>query len=731
MSNYRHTDRAARLETGAERVARALTSEHEIKVVIGSEQGVAHFNLESRVLTIPAFDTMPPDPGVQDAWRGVLDHECAHAVYTDRWILPQLRQLNGTDGGEKIHHLWNVLEDKMIERRWVEEYPGSVRHFREMSQWADRVVGTVETTDPEHKLKNGNEIGVFGAFARALSLLARGSIEWSQVHPTTAKLLDLVSNEIRQGFEAKNSTECMRWAKEIWEKLKPPPEPPPPPPPPQSGGDEDADEEPDSGDGGQQDADGPGECEDSGEESPNSDEPGNDDDGTGSSAQEDDEEEAEAAPGGSGASKIGDGEEEEEGEGAGSGGLAEIGGDEDDEEEEAEAASSGIGRAGVEEDLRQQFVSGDFAPLDTEWQQELWKVLTKHNQHAGVVPYVVHPDAEIQWVTYRDREKDAENVRALTETARKAANKLRQRMANAIMASSRKLTYGPVEDGDDISDDALSGIALRNHTNAIFDTTQQRVSRSAFVTLLVDCSGSMGSNSVHRECPVSPKHQISGDRCGDCGSALVHKVASKSGRAAVTAMALHQALKECRVPHAVLGYNTGRPSKSHGRQLYDSRGMPVYSRINIAVVMHEFVPAPGFEKGDALVYVNGAMSNVDGESVLEAARYTYWHGKEQDRHILMVIADGLPVSADGRADLMNAHLTQSVERIAQSGMEVYGIGVGISDHKTFAGFYPTVRGDRARAPTGSILLPNSSGLTDVVLKQITDLVTEGYGRSRR
>ena len=113
-----------------------------------------------------------------------------------------------------------------------------------------------------------------------------------------------------------------------------------------------------------------------------------------------------------------------------------------------------------------------------------------------------------------------------------------------------------------------------------------------------------------------------------------------------------------------------------------------------------------------------------------AARYAADHGGQYDRVILMVIADGLPAGADCDK-IEGPYLRETVEQIARAGIEVYGIGVGISNWRTFSAYYPDRRAVPGRAPTGAVEIKSGLGLTDGVLRQLTGLLTRGYGLTRR
>ena len=735
---YKINSRSERLETGAERLARTLTGQLDIKVVIGRAQGVAHFDLESRSLTVPGYATMPNEPEVANVFRGILDHECGHAIHTDASIVNQLRARQYEVDFPRIKHLWNIFEDAMIEREWVIEYPGSQHHFTVRDEWLDKIV--TRSTDPDHALPNGERLGEFGALCRALSLLSRNRSTRSHLHPQVNAQLDRVWPLVEQAFAAPDTRRCWDLAVEIWEQLKEPPEEQEEPEPeeeqePEEGGDDD--QESDAGDGGSEDADGPGDCEDSGSESENSDEPGEDTDTEAGESEKESDTDADrsqddGSPGEEGAPEtrrlpleLVEGGDEDGSGGQPASGDVSAAEEEGDDEVDQLPGAGGVGGA-VDPDYHQAMVKGDFGEVE----HYLMDVIASKYMDANPTePYTVFPETQQHdtWDDFAGREVDRDAVNSLRAASSKYANKLKKYMSSAILASKRTLRYGPVDEGDDLSDCAIAGIALGLNSPAIYDAETRHITRSTFVTLLIDCSGSMGSSGSSPACPVHASHRVETRRmrCADCGATdLVYQIRSKAARAALTAAALHQALSECRTPHAVLGFTTGG---------YHSRPVDYeqYARFTHTLRMLEFVSAPGItDRGERLPFIDGMGGNLDGESVLEAAKYGLHHGKEFDRHILMVVADGLPAGAD-RPDLEGPHLRDAVERCAQAGIEVYGIGVGIREESVFRSYYPNVKGGRGRAPTGAVMLDRAEGLTDTVLKGLTDLITEGYGRSRQ
>ena len=711
------------LETAAERVARILAQDFDITVVLGDK---AAFDGETRTLYMLAFDQMPEDPRVQNAFRGILDHELAHGVHTDFGVIKAALQGYSDDVKGRVHGIWNCFEDPMIEDHWVVEYPGSVHHFRQRDEWCFDHFGGAEVTDPNYANPNGNgqTIGAFGAFLQAIVRVRGGMISIDDVHADTKALMDLCWDEIELGWNAKTTAECATAAKAVWKKLEDPPEPPPPEPEPEEG--EDSEEQ-----------DGEGESE--GDQS----QEGDDQDSEG----EGEEQEGDGSKG----DQKGDGEGDEEASGAGEGdeeGEEDQTGSDDPgesqseptgegEEQETEGKDDGKpnagGHTGIHDgSLQAEAMRGDFGEIKN-WMQDV--IASKFRESNPRAPYTVHPETRS-----RDdfKKYDAGDYTTkgsvLYDTSQQYGRKLTRLLSSAVLASRQSLTLTEVEDGDGITDSALPGIALGLNDDAIYEVTTRRVDKSAFVIVLVDCSGSMESNRMEPVCPDSRFHGLdsAGEWCADCGARAKVELSTKSQYAAVTAMGMHQALRECRVPHAVLGHNTfsgggynRRPT--NGRR---SDGYMQWSRASQNIRIHEFVPAPGTtNSGHALACIDGGGFNCDGEAILEAARYAAHHGG-YDRIIMLVLADGLPTGCDD-SKIQGPYMRQSIDRVAQAMIEVYGVGIGIGSEEVFRSYFTTEKARAGRAPTGAILLDNATGLNETVLRSLAELISEGYGTTRQ
>ena len=318
------------------------------------------------------------------------------------------------------------------------------------------------------------------------------------------------------------------------------------------------------------------------------------------------------------------------------------------------------------------------------------------------------------------------------------------RLRRSIVSTRRELWVGAQEEGPELDVDSLPYLAANLDSRRIYSDRYGKPAEDTFVCVMVDCSGSMGSSEATVACDIHGVVKQGGKSCSRknwdgkrCGQTLERSLRTKAGYAATTATLLHDALRQTKVRHAVLGYTTGYDHDQAGRARAmgvsdnpkEAHGFKRWSRTG-PVVTHEFVAAPGLsDRGGALPFITGHYANSDGCSLREAAKYAALHGRDCGRVILIVVADGLPAGFASR-EQENAHLTRTVEHIAQAGIEVYGVGVGITAEKTFKGFYPDHPGGGGRAGTGSVIIKNGKGLSRTVLTNLLGLLGKNNGRRR-
>ena len=790
--------RAQLLEGAASATVKALLRDDTVTVrATGYE---ADYNPATRTMHVPAFSMRADDdPRLLNTFRGTLDRACGRVAFTDYEALA-VAEAAWAEAGPRLKALVEVFETPRVEKLWGRRNPGSVRFIEDMHAYWGEKTGGAAATDPAHLNAATREpIGVFGALLQGIARFADGTLKLADMHPVTAMLMQMAEDEIVAGLQATTTREAIAAADAVLKKLADPPPPPeesddqddqgsPPPPSddeqeeqeePEKGGaapDEDKDEEPDDDAGaGDDDAEEGEDCKDEGAESPESEEPGTDAPEGNTDGSESDEDGGEGTPGDGDDDTDADGEDEEDSEKSDEDEDGE-GSDEDEDEEGEEAGDNepddgppslgdagGRGRPVDEEpdapeegplgegpplpkgvgpafaaESAVEALGGDWGELPTAGELVAGEILKDPDRR----PYTIHPDAlaldRVERFDAKQREKGKQVVKGLRGAGSAAASYLANHLRDVLAATKQTLYVGGLDDGEDIDEEALPGVALGFPASSIYADTFANHDDNAFVMVLVDCSGSMGTSSPTRGCPkhgvIIADHwvvcqQKLGSGPARCGEPIKYTVSEPAGYAAVTALALHEALRLTNVPHGVMGFTTGRGASS-GDNPKTPAGHPLWSRKQCSNIMKVFVEAPGLsDDGSALPYITGSGANLDGEALKEAAIYAANNAGEASRIVMLVVSDGLPSAADDRP-MNGIYLKRMVEEVAQAGIEVYGIGIGINP-KVYAQFFPELPALGRRAATGFVTLEDGArGLSVAVLGRLVQILGKSVGHSR-
>jgi cobalamin biosynthesis protein CobT len=185
----------------------------------------------------------------------------------------------------------------------------------------------------------------------------------------------------------------------------------------------------------------------------------------------------------------------------------------------------------------------------------------------------------------------------------------------------------------------------------IFEQEKEQIVTDADVTLLVDASGSMKLTGG-KACPETRLYI-----------------------AAQAACAFSMVLDLIGVPHECLAFTTrhtlGRHFKSFNRSGFD-RVRPLQ---HLVVKDAKQRWRQSRESFAALANWDGCCENIDGESVMWAARRLADRNRPGMKPILIVFSDGSPSSVPEDADVLHDHLKRSVERIEAAGITTLGVGI--------------------------------------------------------
>lgn len=647
-----------RIEAAAERTVHAMLRRkgRDVRVVLG---GDPCFIPKTRTMVLPQWSSEHAE-GKEEIWAGAMDHECAHVVFTpfEEWepTVAAWKADHGEGEARRLARMVNAFEDCRIERLWAADWPGSARNLSVMNEHYFNK-DTRQGTDPDFEIEGSDgqprRVGMFEAVVQTFLHRFKGSMRRDEIHVDVAALIDACEDEWKRGAGAETFQDVKQAAWGVYNKILELSEDPENPA--QEAAKRALSEEEDPGAGlnaGSGVVLGVGDSAD-----------GN----------------AASAPGGDGLpGDPGDGGDDD-GDNPGCRGTGSSPGD-----------KGAIATGGAWGDVAAGgFMDAPGGPV----------------RDPG---YVVHPAtlAADEWETYSVEQRRQGQVAAelLREAAGPATALVRTHVTNRLRAVTRKELQRGLEDGDEIDDDCMADLAVRTGRRDVWTVEHRRMSRSAFVALLVDVSGSMGSGK-----PSS----------GPKGPTLT----SPAAYAAATASAFHDALRAARIPHAVLGHTTGSGCYSV------KAGQGAYARVHTTMRMYEYVPAPGLQDdGSALPYITGHGANVDGEALLRTVEYAA-RKADTDRIIVLMLSDGLPSGCDDHA-MDGPHLRWAVEQAARWGVEVYGLAMGVSDSQwqTYRRFYPDCARRPGRAPTGSVHVKSGDGLTAAVLLRLGELLAgSGWG----
>jgi cobalamin biosynthesis protein CobT len=258
-----------------------------------------------------------------------------------------------------------------------------------------------------------------------------------------------------------------------------------------------------------------------------------------------------------------------------------------------------------------------------------------------------------------------------------------RQLERAFAARNKSLTQQGLRKGKLSSNNLYRLVAGDDH---IYKKKIEHKTRDIAVSLVIDCSGSMGGSKMHT--------------------------------AMCSAWVLADVLGRLGVDCEIMGFTTGDLSGPRSRELYDE--MCEASRRGQEFDRCEPLRLPMFktfqEKFSNIVkarmasyaHVQSSMaSNIDGESVQYAYESLVRHsrkGKGKGK-MMIVFSDGQPAGGvDGRK--LNAHLKRVVERIEKEGTNI--VGVGIMSNSVSAFYRKNVK------------LDNVKELPGIVLKQLRD-----------
>jgi cobalamin biosynthesis protein CobT len=632
------------LESTFQKIARIIARRYGVTVSICG--GRAYVDMKTMNIVLPS---------VANGERleithldGFLDHECAHVKFTDVAVFEK------TKGNLTLHGLWNGCEDVWIERAMGDEFFGCHQNLERLNVWLyEKCEERWPTMDP------------LGRLHYSLERCYRGDFEKEKYEddPLIGGIIVQLQDEIDRGKVCHTSNEAISIAESIYEKIKQLADNQDP----SSGGgqgvrgERSEDNESDSGDS----SSGDGDSSDGDD--------GNDDDSKSSPGTGDDEGESEGSEGvsQSGDERSGDdadgSSEGKHGQGEQSGRDAESKAKgkrecDSDASEKKRKAQLKKGQEQAKEFMKQEGSPRGFdKPLDVEglvneMLTEFYDWSTKNDPDQ----YVVFSE-EYDYDTLFD----AKERKALGDEYNKIRDEVKRYVGNlsnilemTLHAEAENRWVGGARRGKKFDQRRLAHWAEGADDDRLFRYMEEGIRHDTAITLLWDCSGSMGSSS-------SP---------GD-----------KAALARIAAVAFHEALRRCTsITHEVLGFNTDGEHSSELSNLAEAASangddLARYSRIDQRDARMVFVPFGG-DDGRPIAAITGGAANRDGECVLWAARRLA--KRSERRKILIVGSDGHPQGARYHST-ERKYLRDVVKQVMSAGLEVYGLGIMDDAVKTY------------------------------------------------
>lgn len=117
-------------------IANALGRRYGVRVFIGGERAFTN----GKDIHIPALP-IDADETVLSLARGYIDHEAAHLRITD------FEAVKTASLSQIERHIWNTIEDYMVERTISALYPGCATNLR----WLSKYIFGPQSNEPRHE----------------------------------------------------------------------------------------------------------------------------------------------------------------------------------------------------------------------------------------------------------------------------------------------------------------------------------------------------------------------------------------------------------------------------------------------------------------------------------------------------------------------------------------------------------------------------------------------------
>jgi cobaltochelatase CobT len=613
-----------------------------------------------------------PDDATDDyiaAIQGFLDHEVGHVLHSDSKPL-----IAGAKLGRRVKNMHNLVEDVYVERKMAQTFPGSGPNIQVLVGYftARMCRPKIDEALAKGDTKSAQGYAMVPGFrAWAGQLVAQEFCKDPVIEALLKPIADRLGPDIgRELASTKNSQECLDLAIRIVKLLEPEPtpaaEPPSEPPTPPADGDDSTDDP----------SKGAEDVEREGGEETEGDAPEEGDDAD--AGGDGDADEGASDPGEEGDDDVATSGDPEEGDGDGDGkgeGDAESGGPEEDSSKTPTAPSESPPER---EDL------GGTMDEERDFDDSLAELLSQDARvKADNSDYVIFSTDFDQIGAPGDR-ADQDKVNAMVEAVGKSVGTMQKHLERAIASETKRAWLGGRRRGR-ISPGALFRTAVGD--DRVFRTRYETKAKNTAASLVIDCSGSMSW----------------GNKLGVAARAA-YALASTLERIKVACeVSGFTTIEECSALHAAIRAErlaTG-VSIDYGRT--EALYLPIFKGFK------ERMSPEVTSRIAALTDVTQRKwcnENVDGESIALAAHRLF--KQRADRHVMIVLSDGLPSCSGGHG--LHGHLKRTVRSIEKAGIDIVGIGI---QTEAVSDFYRK-----------SIVLNDIAELPTTVVTQLTRLLLD-------
>lgn len=613
-----------------ERIGRLIAFDRNLKVDV---QGTRAYATPGRIV-IPNEETFALLGG--DSARllqGMLDHECGHARFTDFTWGKKAQE----EGGARLRALFNAIEDARIEALMSREFIGCAQNLRRNNRWF---------WEKHRNLPLKKRSDLWFDFTVVVIVLLRGAASREEVEAFNSKILPLVDYAFQNGLdrvsELSSTEDAFNLALELWKLMSD-----------------------DSGD---------------------------------SSKSEDKEDE----------------ESNDKNKSKGNAGESQAGNSLPADSSDAEKQPSGgdespsspeESKAGAPTPQQQKLLKALHKQLERpSWEvdpstlspEEMLSSLLDEREGDSVYQNFSH-EYDLTRNFFEDppnvavrREFASDSIEAMAKDAAFAASDLTHVFEVALRARKLKHPVGGNDEGE-VDLDLLGEFAVGAlPSDVIFQQWVAEDAKDVAVAILLDCSGSMRSKE-HLTRRVSYAIHSALLSCG-----IDHEI---SGFSTVQSDGTHpwfsrQELSEhfSRMRKALLeGVEHGVNPLLFARELYRYREAEkgpkeelteICKQATLSAPAHVIFKPFGVSDASGLRFAVGDGENLDGEALLWQARRL--HRRPEKRRVMFVLSDGEPNGARWHK-LEQQYLKDSIQRIRESGIEIYGIGIGDS---AVSNYYP-------------------------------------------